>query len=139
MLTIISCRTLLINIMTLTLGTIAWGAHLTASTKHQKNLNPAVRTAKRPENHAAAAAYYNAEADRLDAEAAAYEKTAAAYRNGPYIKNLMAPNTAARYDYMAKGLREEAQSYRERAALHELMTRKVRVGLLQGPIATTLR
>ncbi|HEY6290132.1 MAG TPA: hypothetical protein VI455_01030 [Terriglobia bacterium] len=69
------------------------------------------------------AAYYNAKADRLDAEGAAYEEAAAAYRHGPIVKNLMAPNTPARYDYFAKEFREEAKSARALAASQEEMAK----------------
>ena len=66
------------------------------------------------------AGYYNAEAERMDGEAAKYEEAAAAYRNGPRVKNLAAPNTSARYQYFAKGSRDQAKSDRERAASYEL-------------------
>jgi hypothetical protein len=112
----IVCRILLI--ITLSCGCTAWGAHIPWLTRHHKAGTPAARGENKPEKHTAV--YYKAEADNLDAQAAAYEKSAEAYRNGPYIKNLMGPNTAARYDFIAKQLREQARSYRERAALHEL-------------------
>jgi hypothetical protein len=104
---------------TLTFSSLAWGARMPKWIHHRKNPKSAVESAKRRENHAAVAAYYKAKADRLDAEADAYEKAAAACREGPYVKNLMAPNQAARYDYIAKGLREEARSYRERETAEE--------------------
>jgi GH35 family endo-1,4-beta-xylanase len=113
----IACRPLLM--MTLTFSTLAWGVRMPEWIHHRKNPKSAVETAKRRENHSAVAAYYKAKADRLDAEADAYEKAAAAYRNGPYVKNLMAPNQAARYDYIANGLRGEARSYRKREASEE--------------------
>lgn len=78
-------------------------------------------TAKSPEDHLKLARYYKAEADKLDAEGAGYEEAAAAYRHGPIVKNLMAPNTVARYEYFAKGFREEAKADRKLAASHEQM------------------
>jgi hypothetical protein len=79
------------------------------------------RTAKTAEEHLTVSRYYKAEADKLDAEAAAYEQAAASYRQSPSPKNLMAPSTPGRYEYSAKGYREEAKVYRERAALQEQM------------------
>jgi hypothetical protein len=113
----ITCRTLVM--MTLTFSSLGWGVHMPEWIHHRKNQSSAAKTAKGRENHPAVAAYYKAKADRLDAEAAANEKAAAAYRNGPYVKNLMAPNQAAHYDWVAKELREEARSYREREASAE--------------------
>jgi hypothetical protein len=69
------------------------------------------------------AGYYLAKADTLEAQAAAYEEAAAAYRHGPVVKNLMSPTTAARYDFIAKGFREEAKSDRALAASHEQMAK----------------
>jgi hypothetical protein len=83
----------------------------------RKQLKKLIATAKSPEDYRKLSRYYTAQANKLDAEAAEYEKTAAAYRNGPYIKNLMAPNTAARYDSFAKSRSEEAKSDRALAAL----------------------
>jgi hypothetical protein len=54
--------------------------------------------------------------DKLDAEAAGYEQAATRLAHGPFVKNLMAPTTAGRYDFYAKRLREEAKSNRDRAA-----------------------
>jgi hypothetical protein len=78
--------------MTLAFSSMAWGVRTPEWIHHRKNPKSAAKTAKGLENHAAVAAY----------------------RNGPYVKNLMAPNQAARYDYVAKRLRKEARSYRER-------------------------
>lgn len=92
------------------------------SGKELKKLAAAARTA---EDHLKLAQYYKTEANRLNAEAAAYETAAADYRKGPMVKNLIAPTAPANLEYSAKGFRQEAQSNRERAALHELMARNV--------------
>jgi hypothetical protein len=80
-----------------------------------------IQTAKSPDDHLTLARYYQAEADKLDAQGAGYEEAAATLRNGPIVRNLMAPNTPARYEYFAKGFREEAKSDRELAASHQQM------------------
>jgi hypothetical protein len=80
-------------------------------------------TAERREDHLKLAAYYKAEADRLDAEAAGYENAAAAYRRAPIAKNLAAPSTPGRYEFFAKGLRNEAKSDRALATSHEEVAR----------------
>ena len=116
-----TCETLLMTI--LAFGSIAWGAQMPQSINNDKGLKSALKAAKTPEDHVRIAAYCKAKAERLDAEAVGYEEAAAAYRHGPVVKNLMAPNTAARYDYMAKGFREEAQSNRELAASREQMAK----------------
>jgi hypothetical protein len=60
----------------------------------------------------------------LDSRAGTYEEAAAAYRHGPMVKNFMAPSTPARYDFLAKGFREKANSDRALAAAHEQMAKK---------------
>ena len=70
------------------------------------------KTAKSAEDYCKVAGYYRADAERLDAEGAAYEKAASAYRHGANIKNLTSPTTAAQYEYRAKQLHEEAKSDR---------------------------
>ena len=116
MYTRITCQTILM--MTLVLGSIAWGVQMPHYITNDRDLKSALKAAKTPADHERIAAYYDAKADRLNAEAAEYEQAAAAYRNGPVVKNLTAPNTAARYDSIAKRLRREAQSNRELAASH---------------------
>jgi hypothetical protein len=76
-------------------------------------------TAESREDHLKLASYYKAEADTLDAQAEGYEEAAAAYRGGPIVKNLMAPSTAGRYEFLAKGFRDKAKSDRLLAASHE--------------------
>ena len=113
----ITCQTLLV--MTLALGSMAWGVQMPRYITNDRALRSALKAAKTPEEHERIAAYCQVKADRLDAEAAEYEQDAAAYRNGPVVKNLTAPNTAARYEAIAKRLRQEAESSRELAASHE--------------------
>jgi len=76
-------------------------------------------TAESAADHLKLARYYRGKADGLDAEAAGYEEAAAAYRHGPIAKNLMAPNTPARHEFLAKGFRERAKADRDLAASHE--------------------
>jgi hypothetical protein len=65
--------------------------------------------------------FYSAKADRLEAQAAGHEDAAAAYRNGPKVKNLVSPTTAGRYEFFAKTMRNEAKSSRALAASYERM------------------
>jgi hypothetical protein len=76
-------------------------------------------TAKSAADHMKVARYYWEKADGLDAQAAGYEEAAAAYRHGPIVKNLMAPNAPARYEFFAKGFREQSKADRDLAASHE--------------------
>lgn len=119
----ITCQTILV--MALALGSIAWAVQMPQSINNDKDLKSALKAAKTPEDHERIAAYCQAKADRLNAEAAGYEQAAAGYRNGPVVKNIMAPNTAARYDSMAKEFRQEAQASRELAASNQQMAQGV--------------
>ena len=87
----------------------------------QKEVNRLAATAESRADHMKIAGYYAAKADSLDAEAAGYEQAAAAYRNGPIVKNLMASNTAPRYEFFATRLREQAKANRALAASHDQM------------------
>ena len=78
-------------------------------------------TAKSANDHLTIAKYYEAEADRLEAQAAGYEEAAAGYRHSPMPKNLMSPTTPGRYDYLAQGFRKEAKSDRALAASQKQM------------------
>ena len=78
-------------------------------------------TAESRTDHLELMKFYTAKADRLETQAAGYEQAAAAYRNGPTSKNLMAPTTAGRYEFFAKTMRDEAKSSRALAASHERM------------------
>ena len=106
-------------VMTLAFGSITWSVEMPRYVTNDKELRFALRAARTPEDHERIADYCQAKADRLDAKAAEYEQDAAAYRNGPVVKNLTAPNTAARYQSIAKRLRQDAQSARRLAASHE--------------------
>ena len=90
---------------------------------NDRDLKTALKAAKTPEDHERIAAYCKAKAEGLDSQAAGYEQAAATYRNGPVVKNIMAPNTAARYESMAQGFRQEAQSSRELEASNERMAK----------------
>ncbi len=89
----------------------------------QREVKRLTAIAESRQDHLKLARYYKTKADRLDAQAAGYEQAAAGYRHGPIVKNLMAPNTAARYEYFAKGFRAEATSDRGLAASHEQMAK----------------
>ena len=90
----------------------------------EKQAKRLAATAELREDHLKVARYYNAEADRLNAQAEGYEEAAAAYRRGPFVKNLMAPSTPGRYEFLAKRLRDEAKSDLMLAASHEEMARE---------------
>ena len=111
------CQTLLM--MILALGNISWAVEMPSYITNDRDLKFALKAAQTPEDHERIAAYYQVKADQLDAKAAEYEQDATAYRNGPMIKNLASPNTAARYESIAKRLRHEAQINRSFAATHE--------------------
>jgi hypothetical protein len=109
--------------MLLALGSIAWGVQMPSWIGNDRDLKSALKAAKTPEDHERIAAYYAVKAERQEAAAADYEKAAAAIRSGPVVKNLTAPNTAARYEYIAKEFREAARSNRQLAAAHERIAR----------------
>ena len=97
-----------------------------AAEPHQltkKEVKRLTLTAKSAMDHLTIAHYYEAEADRLDSLGAGYEEAAAGYRHSPAAKNLMSPSTAAHYDYLAKGFREEAKADRVLAASQEQMAK----------------
>ena len=82
------------------------------------------KTAETRADHLKIARFWSAEANKLEVRAAGYEQAAAAFRRGPVVKNLTAPNTAARWEFFAKELRNDATSDRARAASHEQMARE---------------
>lgn len=90
----------------------------------KRDLKRMTKTAETREDHLKVARFWTAEANKLEAQAAGYEHAAVAFRRGPVVKNLMAPNTAANWEFLAKELRNEATSDRARAASHEQMARK---------------
>jgi hypothetical protein len=85
----------------------------------RNDIKKLMATTESAADHLKLARYYRGKADGLDAQAAGYEEAAAAYTHGPIVKNLMAPNTAARYEFFAKGFREQAKADRDLAASHE--------------------
>ena len=87
----------------------------------QREVNRLAATAETRADHLKIAAYYNAKANWQNAQAAGYEEAAATLRNGPIVKNLMAPDTAPRYEFVATRLREQAKSNRALAASHDEM------------------
>ena len=91
----------------------------------RKQVKRLTATAESAADHLKLASYFRAEANSLEARATAYEKAAVNLRNGPMVKNLTAPSTAGRYEFIAKGFRDEAKSDRSQAAAHEEMAREV--------------
>ena len=89
----------------------------------RKEIKRLTLTAESAEDHLKIARYYEAEADKLEAQAAGYDEAVAAYRRSPAPKNLMSPTTAAHYDFLARGFREEAKSDRTLAASQEQMAK----------------
>ena len=79
------------------------------------------KTAETRDDHLKIARFWTSEATKLEVRAAGYEQAAAAFRRGPVVKNFTASNTAARWEFVATGLRNEAASDRARAASHEKM------------------
>jgi hypothetical protein len=107
--------------MTLAFGSIAWGLQMPQEINNDRDLRTALKAAKTPEDHERIAAYYKAKAEKLNAKAADYQEAAMTYRHSPMVKNLTSPTTAARYEYLAEGYREEAKANREWAASQEEM------------------
>lgn len=82
-------------------------------------------TAESAADHMKLADFYRGDAEALDAKGATYEKAATNLRNGPFVKNLTAPGTAGRWEFAAKGFREEATSNRALADSHEQMANRL--------------
>jgi hypothetical protein len=80
-------------------------------------------TARTSEDHLVIARFYRAQATSLDEDAAGYELAASNLRNGPEVKNFVAPATGARLEFAAKRFREEAKTERALAASHENMAK----------------
>jgi hypothetical protein len=97
----------------------------------KKEVKHLTAVAKSAEDHLIIAHYYESEADRLDAQGAGYEEAAASYRRSPTAKNLMSPTTAARYEYLARGFREEAKSDRALAASQQQMAKNASASVTQ--------
>jgi hypothetical protein len=77
------------------------------------------------QDHLAVAGFYRAEANGLDRRAAGYELAAAGLRDAPVAKNLVAPGTAARFEFAAEGFRVAAKVDRAAAVAHEKMAAAV--------------
>ena len=91
-----------------------------------------IASAKTPDDHRKLAAYFNQEADRLEADAKGHAELADAYRQHPHStgggKQSGAGSifqTAEHCDSAAKSLREAAKDLRELAAEHEQMAKDV--------------
>jgi hypothetical protein len=97
------------------------------SINNDKDLKSALKAAKTAQDHERISAYYKTRAEQLDTQAAEYQQSAASLRNGPVVKNITAPNTAARYDAMAQGLHQQAQSQRDLAATQEQVARTLTI------------
>jgi hypothetical protein len=95
-----------------------------------KNVKALVASAKTPEDHMRLAAYFNQEADRMEADAKGHEELAGVYRQSPNTTGGGKQSgtgsifrTAEHCDSAAKSLREAAKSLRELAAEHEQMAK----------------
>ena len=115
------------NLMSLTYRAPAAAAPIPQSltAKEAKRL---ARTAETSQDHLRLAEFYSARANALDAAATGYDQTAAAYRNAPAAKNVMAPGAASRYEYTAKNYRREATTDRALAASQEQIARLSQAG-----------
>lgn len=102
--------------LALCLGGVAWGLQMPRWINNARDLKFALKAAKTPEDHERIAGYCEARADRLNADAADYERAAEAARQAPVVKNLTSPTTAPRYEYLAKQLRQQAATYERLAA-----------------------
>lgn len=113
------CRNLPVikNLTGLTARHICEG--MTAKELTKDEVRKLALTAETPEAHLTVARFYRAEANGLDAKAAGYELAASNLRNVPVAKSLAAPGTAARFEFAAKGFREEANTDRAIATTHE--------------------
>ena len=94
----------------------------------RKDAKRLAATAELAADHMKLANFYRGEAEALDAKGAAYGQAATNLRNGPFVKNLTAPGTAARWEFAARGFREEAASNRALAASHEQMVTNASAG-----------
>ena len=98
----------------------------------RKQVKRLAATAESAADHLKLANLLSSRGNSLEARAAAYEKAAATLRNGPLVKNLTAPSTPGRYEFIAKGFRDEAKSDRSQAAAHEEMAGKSRASKSRG-------
>ena len=98
----------------------------------RKQVKRLAATAESAADHLKLANLLSSRGNSLEARATAYEKAAATLRNGPLVKNLTAPSTPGRYEFIAKGFRDEAKSDRSQAAAHEEMAGKSRASKSRG-------
>jgi hypothetical protein len=120
------CQTVLV--MTLGFASLAWGVQMPQEINNRRDLKSALKAAKTPEDHERIAAYYKAKSEKLSADAVEYQTAAMSYRHGPVVKNIMSPNTAAHYEYLAEQFREEARTNRNLAASQEQMAKDAEQG-----------
>lgn len=97
-----------------------------------KQVKALIASAKTPEDHLKLAAYFNQEADRLEADARGHAELADVYRQHPHTTGGGKQSgtgsifqTADHCDSAAKSLREAAKDLRELAAEHEQMAKDV--------------
>ena len=117
------CSVLLMVVMVF--GSVAWGVQMPQWIMNDRDLKSALKAAKTPEDHERIESYCQVKAERLDAEATGYEQAADSVRHGPMVKNLTSPSTAARYEFTARRLREQAQFNRRLAASHQQIADEV--------------
>lgn len=102
---------------------------LVQSATTKKRVKAMVSSAKTAGDHLRLAAYFNQEADKLDADAKDHEDLAKTYRlypstaGGGKAGGNPQSRTAEHCDAAAKSLREAAKSLRELAAAHEQMAK----------------
>ena len=92
----------------------------------KKDAKRLAATAESAADHLKLAKFYRGEAEALQAKGASYEQAATTLRDGPFVKNLAAGSTAARWKFEAKGFRDEAASNYALAASHEEMAKHAR-------------
>ena len=96
----------------------------TAPAPHELTAKEATKlaaTAEKASDHRTLASFYQAEADKHEAKATAYEKAAADLRAKPAPKSVAAPGTAARWEFAAKACRKEVARNHSAAVAHENM------------------
>jgi hypothetical protein len=102
------------------------------SAKTNKQVRALIASAKTPADHLKLAAYFNQEADRLEADAKGHEELAEVYRQHPHATGGGKQSgsgsifqTAEHCDSVAKSLRDAAKNLRGLAAEHEQMAKDV--------------
>jgi hypothetical protein len=98
-------------------------------TLSKKEVRALVANAKTPEDHLKLAQHFEAEAARMDAEAAEHEVLAKEYRRNPAPfagKMPMSPRSAEHCDYFAKSAHDAARAARELAAEHREMAEEAK-------------